>query len=223
MPAAKILAAHFTCYVMDRRGRRGSGFGHGTYSVEREYEDICAVLDAAGPNALLAGHSYGAIGAMGAALRRSVPKLVLYEPPLAVGGPVAGAPLADYAAAVAAGENERAMEIGLTSFTRLRPPVMEAIRNSKGWLRLCHLAPTWTRELVAMDKQTSVEMYRALACPVLLLVGSISMEHPYLDSARALTAVLPDVRVATLEGQDHLGLRGAPERVAQLVSEFLAG
>jgi pimeloyl-ACP methyl ester carboxylesterase len=223
MPAARILAERFTCFVMDRRGRRGSGSGHGTYTIEKEYGDVRAVLDVAGPEAMLAGHSYGAACAMGTALLRPVPKLVLYEPPLSVGGEVAGAELlADYVAAIAAGENERAMEIGLTEFTRLRPHVLEAIRNSKGWPRLCHLAPTWTRELMAMNDATSVEPYRGLTCPVLLLVGSISPDHPYKDSARALMALLPDVRMELLMGQDHLGLRGAPEDVARLVGEFLA-
>jgi len=224
MPSAKILSDRFTCYVMDRRGRRGSGFGHGPYALQQEYADICAVLDVAGPDAMLAGHSFGAICAMGAALQRPVPKLVLYEPPFAVGGPVAAAEHLDsYAQAVAAGENERAMQIGLTHFTKLRPQVLEAIRTSKGWPRLCNLAPTWTRELIAMNACTSVEPYRALRCPILLLVGSISPEHPYQDSARALTAALDTIVEKPLVGQDHLGLRGAPEDVARLVGEFLAG
>jgi pimeloyl-ACP methyl ester carboxylesterase len=224
MPAAKILSQRFTCFVMDRRGRRGSGHGHGPYTIEQEYADVRVLLEVAGPEAMLAGHSYGAACAMGAALLRPVPKLVLYEPPLSVGGPVAEAePLAAYAAAVEAGENEHAMEIGLTRFTRLRPEVLAAIRSSKGWPRLCHLAPTWTRELIAMNAATSVEPYAALRCPVLLLEGAISPEHPYKDSARALAAMLPDLRLAALEGQDHLGLRGAPEDVARLLGEFLAG
>jgi pimeloyl-ACP methyl ester carboxylesterase len=223
MPAAKLLSTHYTCYVMDRRGRRGSGFGNGRYSVEREYEDVCAVLDAAGPGALLAGHSYGAICAMGAALLHPVPKLVLYEPPLPVGGLIAGEKLPVYARAVAEGHLERAMEMGLNEFTRLRPQVIEGIRTSRGWPRLCHLAPTWTRELEAMDAlQSSVEHYRALACPVLLLIGTISTEHPMQNATRALAATLPNVRLRSLEGQDHLGLRGAPEQVAHHIAEFLA-
>jgi len=227
MPAARLLSSRHTCYVMDRRGRRSSGPDRAPYAIEREFEDVCAVLkaaqqDAAGPGAVLAGHSYGAICAMGAALRHPVPKLILYEPPLSVGGPVAGAPLAEYARAVAAGENERAMEIGLAEFTRLRPHVLKAIRASKGWPRLCRLAPTWTRELEATDATTSAEPYRALRCPVLLLAGAISPDHPYHDSIRALAAVLPGARVEALPGQDHLGLRGDPHLVARLIANFLA-
>ena len=49
------------------------GRGASPYSIEREYEDVCAVLEAAGPGAFLAGHSFGAICAMGAALLHPVP------------------------------------------------------------------------------------------------------------------------------------------------------
>jgi pimeloyl-ACP methyl ester carboxylesterase len=239
LPAARLLASRYTCYVMDRRGRRSSGAGHAPYAIEREIEDICAVLetaeveavkleaaelDAAGGQAVLAGHSYGAICALGAALRRPVSKLILYEPPLPVGGAIAGAALAAYARAVSEGRLEEAMEIGLREFTRLRPQVIAAIRASRGWPKLCKLAPTWTRELEAMDAEpASVEHYGALACPVLMLVGTLSPEHPFQMATRALACTLPDVRVEALAGQDHLGLRGAPQLIARAMAEFLAG
>jgi pimeloyl-ACP methyl ester carboxylesterase len=63
----------------------------------------------------------------------------------------------------------------------------------------------------------------ALGCPVLLLAGSVSPDHPYHDSTRALTAVLLDARMESLPGQDHLGLKGAPQLVARLIAEFLVG
>lgn len=223
MPAAKLLSSRFTCYVMDRRGRRGSGSGHGPYSIKREYEDICAVLDLAGPGSFLAGHSFGAVCALGAALRHPVPKLVLYEPPLPLEGPIAGPPLVDYARAVEANDFEGAMEFGLKKFTRLRPEVIAAIHDSRGWPRLCRLAPTWTRELLAMDAMpTTVEPFRAIDCPVLFLLGTLSTEHPMQNTTRALAAALPDARIASLEGQDHLGLRGAPDQVARHIAAFLA-
>ena len=100
--------------------------------------------------------------------------------------------------------------------------MLKAIRASKGWPRLCHLAPTWTRELEAMDEITSVKPYRALRCPVLLLAGAMSPDHPYHDSTHAFAAVLPGARVEALPGQDHLGLRGAPQLVARLMVDFLA-
>jgi pimeloyl-ACP methyl ester carboxylesterase len=43
-----------------------------------------------------------------------------------------------------------------------------------------------------------------------------------LDAARALAAVLPDVRVEWLTGQNHVAMRAAPELVARLIRDFLA-
>jgi len=74
-----------------------------------------------------------------------------------------------------------------------------------------------------MDAQSpDLASYSALSCPTLLLVGSLSPEHPMLDAARALATVLPVVRVETLTGQGHGAMRGAPEMVARLIREFLA-
>ena len=81
LPVATVIANQFTCYVMDRRGRGRSGDGP-EHSLDRECEDIKAVLDFAGPGAHLLGHSYGAICALEAACRFPVGRLVLYEPPL---------------------------------------------------------------------------------------------------------------------------------------------
>ena len=100
---------------------------------------------------MLAGHSYGAICAMGAALLHPVRKLVLYEPPFPVGGPVAGAHFGAYARAVADGDMETAIEIGLSKITRLSAAAIAAMRSTKAWLRLRTLAPSWTREMAALD------------------------------------------------------------------------
>src|SRR4051812_32489586 len=76
-----LLAPHFTVYEYDRRGRGASGDG-GAYAVEREVEDLAAVVSAAGGQAYAYGHSSGAILALEAAAR-GVPltRLALYEPP----------------------------------------------------------------------------------------------------------------------------------------------
>ena len=82
------LEGRFTVIAIDRRGRGDSTDGRG-YDVEREFEDVAAVVRDAGEGALLVGHSYGALIAAGAAQRLDgLPRLVLYEPPM-------GAVLAD--------------------------------------------------------------------------------------------------------------------------------
>src|SRR5262245_17922096 len=87
-PLLPELESRFTLYAVDRRGRGGSGDAS-TYSVEREFEDIAAVVDAVGEPSFLLGHSYGAVCALEASLRtHNVRKLVLYEPPIRTAEPL---------------------------------------------------------------------------------------------------------------------------------------
>ena len=79
------LVEKFTLIAIDRRGCGTSGDAPGPYSIEREFEDVAAVVNSVGERVSLFGHSYGALVALGAApLARNLAKLVLYEPPLRV-------------------------------------------------------------------------------------------------------------------------------------------
>jgi pimeloyl-ACP methyl ester carboxylesterase len=227
MPVARLLSDRFTCFSMDRRGRSKSGEGNGPYSIEREYEDIEAVLAAAkahtGSDAFLVGHSYGAICALGSALRHPVPRLVVYEPPFPAGGLIAGDDLPPYVKAIAEGDPDKAMELGLAAFPKMPAEAIAALRVSRGWPRLRVMAKSWIRELEAMDAQSpDLTRFGALACPSMLLVGGVSPEHPMLDAARILAKVLPGARVESLPGQGHSAMRDAPEMVAGLIRDFLA-
>ena len=85
-PVLPAFEQHFSACAIDRRGRGGSGDSD-EYAIEREFEDVAAVVDSLGEPAFLIGHSYGAVCALEAALlTRNVRKLVLYEPPIDVTG-----------------------------------------------------------------------------------------------------------------------------------------
>ncbi len=78
------------------------------------------------------------------------------------------------------------------------------MRATKAWPHLRTLAASWVREMEAVDAlPASLEHYRAIACPTLMLSGSLSPEHPLQDASRALARVLPNVRVEMLMGQGH--------------------
>jgi len=227
MPVARLLSDRFTCFTMDRRGRAKSGDGNGPYSIEREYEDIEAVLAAAkaetGTTPALVGHSYGAICALGVALRQPLPRLAVYEPPLPCGGPIAGENLEPYVRAIEEGDLDRALEFGLDAYPHMPASTILAMRTSRAWPRLRILAKSWIRELVEMDMQNpDLKRFGAIACPSLLLVGTMSAEHPMLDAARTLSAAMPHMRVEWLLGQGHTGMREAPEMVAGLIGPFLS-
>jgi pimeloyl-ACP methyl ester carboxylesterase len=81
-PALPALEEHFTVYNFDRRGRGKSGDA-ADYALEREYEDVVAVVESAGTEVNLLGHSHGGVCALEAALLSDrIRKLVLYEPPM---------------------------------------------------------------------------------------------------------------------------------------------
>src|ERR671910_144572 len=86
---ASVLPAfeqRFTVYAIDRRGRGGSGDSD-DYAIEREFEDVAAMVDSLGEPVNVLGHSYGGLCALEAALRtRNVRKLVLYDPGIEVAG-----------------------------------------------------------------------------------------------------------------------------------------
>lgn len=83
-PLVEALSSSFTVIAYDRRGRGDSG-DTAPYAVEREIEDLVAVIRAVGGPALLLGHSSGAALALEAARGRSdVDALVVYEPPFVV-------------------------------------------------------------------------------------------------------------------------------------------
>lgn len=220
---AKHLASRFRCFLMDRRGRGRSEVGAEPYSIEREYEDVCAVLGAAGPGASLVGHSFGAICALGASLKAPVRRLALYEPPLPVGGPVAGDYINDYRWAVEAKQYDEALSVGLLNVVRLPSPVVNAMRSTPTWNAMLKVVPSWVREMEAVDAlPAEVDRYAAIRCPVQLLVGTRSAEHPLQDTSRALAHVLPDARIASLDGQGHMATRTAPGLLAERLTAFLS-
>jgi pimeloyl-ACP methyl ester carboxylesterase len=85
-PVLPLLESRFTVYAIDRRGRGASG-DTAPYAMEREFEDVAAVVDDIGEPCHLLGHSFGAICALEAACRTpNLRKLVLYEPPIPTPG-----------------------------------------------------------------------------------------------------------------------------------------
>ena len=90
---ADLVAPHVTTWVV---GRRPPGDDVGE---RHEVADLAAVLDAAGPDAVLLGHADGGLLAWDVATRRRLAGLVLYEP-----APVPDIPRAGTATLLVAGE-----------------------------------------------------------------------------------------------------------------------
>lgn len=203
IPATEHLAEHFTCLVMDRRGRGRSGDAT-EYDLSTEAADIAAVMRVAGPGAHLMGHSYGALCALAYAERQSVEgTLLLFEPPLAVDGPVAGDGLHTYRQLVAAGEYDAAIEFAVTNIVRVPPEEIPALRAAPLWATLVELSPTWTRELEQIESLgTDLTRYSAITAATHLIAGTETTPFLYA-SAKALVDVIPRADITYLDGLDH--------------------
>ncbi|GAB90808.1 alpha/beta fold hydrolase [Gordonia rhizosphera] len=225
LPVAQELAAHHTVYVLDRRGRGLSGDAE-DYDLGTETDDINAVIDVAtretGEPPALLGHSYGAICVL-ETIRRggAVTSMVLYEPPLAVDGPVAGEHLAEYRAAGAEGDWDGAMQVACEHFLRISPEETAGLRSTPLWADFVALAPTWSRELAEIDASAAVNAeYGALTVRTVLLVGGESPSH-LVGASEYLASRLPDATKVDFPGQGHFANLMAPAAVATAIHEFL--
>lgn len=222
MQVAAAMSETCTCFVMDRWGRGGSA-DRSNYSLEREVEDIEAVLDAAGPGAYLLGHSSGAIYTLEVALRASIAGLILYEPPLhGTHGRFVEVVWDRLRIAAQEERFEDVVSIFLTDEAGLSEEVVSHIRTTPLWDHRVALAPHSVREWEELIRvRPPVERYRSISVPTLLLAGTETADHPSF-ATKELESTLPDVRTAMLDGQGHSANLIAPDLVAQEVTAFLA-
>jgi pimeloyl-ACP methyl ester carboxylesterase len=216
-PAVEHLAQHFTCFVHDRRGRGRSGDAE-AYDLSTEVGDIAAMMAVAGPGAHLLGHSYGALCALAYAETHALDgALLLFEPPLAVDGPVAGAGLPAYRDLVAAGDLDGAFEHALVHFVRVPAPAVPEIRRTPLWDSCVPLTPTWVRELEQIDALgDDLGHYASITAPTHLIAGTATTPFLY-DSARALVEVIPHAKTIDLPGLDHFAHLVDPAGFATVV------
>ncbi len=206
------LRRRFSVVTMDRRGRAESGDGP-EHSMEREAEDVLAVLNAAGAE-LLVGHSYGALCSILAAQRTErLRRLVVYEPPIAVTAD--RVPGLDRL--VARGELDTALEAFLRS-AGTSDDQLEQIRSSPGWPMLLDAVPALPRELRAAAAWESPA--GPIDVPTLFLLGADTDSPFYLDGLDDLEAAFTESRRELIPGQRHVAHVFAPSAFADLVAGF---
>jgi pimeloyl-ACP methyl ester carboxylesterase len=221
-PLAAALAPHFTVFAYDRRGRGDSG-DTPPYAVEREVEDIEALIVEAGGVACLFGQSSGAALALEAAgkLGAKVEKLALYEPPFFVDDSRAPVP-PDYTTQLgellAAGRRGDAVAYFMTVAVEVPAEMVAQMRNQPIWAAMEALAHTLPYDNAVMGdtmagKPLPKARWATATMPTLVLDGGDSpawMHH----AAQAVADALPDARRRTLPGQGH---GPAPEVLAPLL------
>lgn len=225
---AAALAADFSVITYDRRGRGGSGDPQ-PYDPAREIDDLAALLDTVGGPAYLASGSGGCGLALDAAsaLGDRVSGIYLYEPPFIVDDSRDPAPadyLAHQEALVAAGRRDEAVEYFMTEMIRVPAEYLPMMKEDPSWQEMVRYAHTYAydgRILAGLQDGTPLPTDRwHIDAPIAVAVGGNGEEF-IRRGAAALAALLPNVTVLTLEGQDHSAFWIAPEPVAEQLRAFV--
>jgi len=224
---AAALAPHFTVYTYDRRGRGESGDTQ-PYAIEREIEDLAAVIAEAGGSASVYGHSSGAVLALDAAAHGlAITKLALYEPPLIVDDsrpPIAADFVAHLNELVANGQRGDAVAYFMMEGPGVPAEVITQMRGDPSWALFEALAPTLPYD-AAITAPTMVgaplppDRWASVTIPTLVMDGGASPAY-MRNGVAALAHVLPNAEYRTLAGQDH-GV--APEAIAPVLDAFFGG
>ncbi|RYD97622.1 MAG: alpha/beta hydrolase [Sphingomonadales bacterium] len=221
---AELLAARgFTVFNFDRRGRGASGDTL-PYAVEREIEDIAALIEIAGGTASLFGMSSGAILTLEASARLSgVTKAVAYEPPLNPGQPSAESwrLLREMQEMSAGGETGKMMATFIGQF--LPPEQLNGLMQSPAWAGLASVGHTiaydYTIIANATDDDHLPERWRAIKAPVLLLTGGDTFPFMHAGAEWAMK-VIPGARHEIIPGLTH---EFDPVMLAPVLVEFFSG
>ena len=196
---ASGLAERFTVYEFDRRGRGDSDQG-GQYAIEREVEDLAAVIEAAGGAAYGFGHSSGGALILEAAAR-GVPlwAVVVYEPPFTIGPNDDLADELDDLAA--AGQNGEACERFLALFTP--QPVIDQMKAGPHWARMTGYASTLSHEVrLSNNGAVPVDRLGKITVPVLALAGGNSPAWAR-EVVDAIAEAVPSGQSRVLADQTH--------------------
>lgn len=214
------LEESFTVIAIDRRGRGDSSDGD-EYALEREFEDVAAVVRDAGGGALLAGHSYGGLVAAGAARLLDLPRLALYEP--AMGGVLSTKDRIErWEDLIAADDRDTVLREFFREIAGYDEAAIAEAEGSPMWEARRRIVPTVPRELRAelahrFDRAAVAE----IAAPTLMLVGSESPDWA-VRSVDAYLEAIPHAERVVLDGQGHSANMTAPGLLAAELERFLA-
>jgi pimeloyl-ACP methyl ester carboxylesterase len=219
-PVLPAFEERFSVLAVDRRGRGDSG-DTAPYALAREVEDVVAVAEAAGPGAVLLGHSHGAMCALEAA--RVLPglrALILYEPPLGFVRWPADV-VGRLEALRAEGRLDELLELFMREVAGLPADQIALLRSLPAWRGRLAAAHTIPREERANREYVfHPERFAAVRVPVLMLTGGDSPPG-FRAAADAVAAALPDCRVAVMPGQRHAAMDTDTARFTAEVIAFL--
>ncbi len=220
LPAFEQL---FTVYAMERRGRGESG-DSAEYSIEREADDVTALVDSIPEPVMLLGHSYGGICALEASLRtKNIKKMVLYEPAVGAEGVQAHGDdvIEKMQSLLAKGDREGILETFTREVLRMPGADFQRWRSSPAWQARLAVAHTIPREIEARAHyRFDPKRFANMTVPTLLLMGDQS--PAFLQAGtRVVHQALPNSELVVMQGQGHVAMDSAPGLFTHEVLAFL--
>lgn len=226
-PLGEHLAATFGAVIYRRRGRGDSG-DTPPYTLQREIEDLAAVIGEIGGRPHLFGASSGGALALEAA-SAGVPvgRIAVHEVPYLIGEEMIGAWRA-YTADLAAALDSDDRDTALRLFMRLAgssPDDISAAERSPFWAGLRELAPTLRYDAACLgDGAPPAERLATVTQRVLLTTGVAVDPHSaglpvdfFGAAADASAALLPHARRETIEVAGHIA---DPDRLGPILKRF---
>jgi pimeloyl-ACP methyl ester carboxylesterase len=220
-PLAEVLRPFLTVFTYDRRGRGQSGDTK-PYSVEREYEDLAAVIAEAGGSAGVYGSSgMGMIGLEAVAHGVPVRKLAMWEPPYIVEGARPPVP-ADWgdrvAALIAQGRPADAIEYWLVEIVGVPVEYVGSMRGTPFWAGMAASAHALVYDAAILrDFSIPAERAASVSVPTLVMDGGEAALPWIRQGVQDVLKLLPGGRHQVLEGQAH---DVPPEIIAPVLIKF---
>ncbi|MEV4110363.1 alpha/beta fold hydrolase [Nonomuraea sp. NPDC049695] len=210
---APELTGDFTVYTYDRRGRGESGDAD-TFAVEREIDDLAALIEHAGGSAYVFGHSSGAVLALEASLRvAGIARLALFEPPPLTDDAALVGRLDELVRAGRRGEAVEAFQLGIG----LPPEMVSGMRGAPFRAALEAIAPTLVYD-TTLTSSARLHRYASVAVPTLLLDSENSTEA-LRTATEQVARTVPGARHRSLPG----GFHDVPPKVlAPVLTDFLS-
>lgn len=220
-PLAATLASDFTVFTYDRRGRGGSGDTL-PYAVEREVEDLAALLDEAGGAAALFGFSSGAVLSLKAAqLGLPVTRLALYDTPIRLrdAEPESTVDIAKQLdELVKAGRRGEAVELFQTAVVGIPAEVVAQLRHAPFRSALEAIVHTTVYDVTITGDPSVPAALASVQVPTLAMAGGAGPEFMQ-RTARAIAEAVPHGEYRILDGQSH---DLVPEALGPVLRAFLA-
>jgi pimeloyl-ACP methyl ester carboxylesterase len=219
-PLFPLLASKFRVCAMDRRAHGASGDTL-PYGLQKEVEDVVAVVAAQPGPVFVLGHSFGAVCAFEAAFRTTkIAGLALYEAPVRVGDH--SAILARMEAMMRSGDREGALTTFMREIVMISADEVAAMKARPSWAGLLATVETSVRQDRALSQyQFDPARARTITVPTLLMAGSRTASPEVKQSIDSLRQTLPHHTLRIFEGQEHNAMDAIPQEFAATLSSFL--